>query len=77
MVYSIRSYNQYLSPYACKYTQGIREFPSKSDNDLLRSSFTIDCDKIIHSLQYNRYTDKTQVFSFYKNNEISYVTYFD
>lgn len=65
------SYDNFLSLYACKSTQGLREFPSKSDDDFLRSTFAIDCDKIIHSLQYNRYTDKTQVFSFYKNDDIT------
>lgn len=65
------SYDKFLSPYACKSTQGFREFFSKSDGDFLRSPFAVDCDKIIHSLQYNRYTDKTQVFSFYKNDDIT------
>ncbi len=65
------SYDNFLSPYACKSAQGLREFFSKSDDDLLRSPFAVDCDKIIHSLQYNRYTDKTQVFSFYKNDDIT------
>lgn len=65
------SYDNLLFPYACKSAQGIREFSSKSDDDFLRSPFAIDCDKIIHSLQYNRYADKTQVFSFYKNDDIT------
>ncbi len=67
----LTSYDDFLSPHACKSTQGFREFSSKTDDDFLRSPFAIDCDKIIHSLQYNRYTDKTQVFSFYKNDDIT------
>ena len=31
----------------------------------------MDVDKILHSMFYNRYTDKTQVFSFYKNDDIT------
>lgn len=67
----LNSYDDFLSPYACKSTEGFREFPSKSDDDFLRAPFAIDSDKIIHSLQYNRYNDKTQVFSFYKNDDIT------
>ena len=36
-----------------------------------RTAFIHDIDKIIHCPYYNRYTDKTQVFSFYKNDDIT------
>ncbi len=36
-----------------------------------RSAYIRDVDKIMHSPYYNRYTDKTQVFSFYKNDDIT------
>ena len=36
-----------------------------------RSCYLRDVEKIIHSPYYNRYTDKTQVFAFYKNDDIS------
>ena len=39
---------------------------------LWRGSFVRDVEKIMHSPYYNRYTDKTQVFSFYKNDDISH-----
>jgi len=65
------SYDDFLSPYACRSAQSVREFSSKTDNDSIRSPYAVDCDKIINSLQYNRYTDKTQVFSFYKNDDIT------
>lgn len=39
--------------------------------NLWRPSFVRDCEKIIHCPYYNRYSDKTQVFSFYKNDDIS------
>ncbi len=38
---------------------------------LIRPAFTRDSEKILHSPYYNRYTDKTQVFSFYKNDDIT------
>lgn len=36
-----------------------------------RPAYIRDVDKIMHSPYYNRYTDKTQVFSFYKNDDIT------
>ena len=38
---------------------------------VLRTPFIRDIDKIMHCPYYNRYTDKTQVFSFYKNDDIT------
>ena len=36
-----------------------------------RTAFIHDIDKILHCPYYNRYADKTQVFSFYKNDDIT------
>ena len=36
-----------------------------------RQAFVHDIDKIMHSPYYNRYADKTQVFSFHKNDDIT------
>lgn len=36
-----------------------------------RSAYIRDIDKIMHSPYYNRYADKTQVFSLYKNDDIT------
>ncbi len=36
-----------------------------------RTAFVRDIDKILHCPYYNRYADKTQVFSFYKNDDIT------
>ena len=38
---------------------------------LFRSNFIRDVDKILNCPFYNRYSDKTQVFSFYKNDDIT------
>ena len=48
----------------------IRRNPDKDKADVIRTAFIRDCDKIIHCPFYNRYADKTQVFSFYKNDDI-------
>ncbi len=37
-----------------------------------RQSFSIDCDRILHSRAYTRYIDKTQVFSMVINDHISH-----
>ena len=57
-----------LSEYATKITESIRMNDESSD---MRPAFFRDIDRIIHSLSYTRYTDKTQVFSFKDNDHIS------
>lgn len=44
---------------------------SKDAANLWRPTFVRDCEKILHSNFYNRYADKTQVLSFYKNDDIT------
>lgn len=39
--------------------------------NVVRTAFIRDIDKIMHCPYYNRYADKTQVFSFYKNDDIT------
>ena len=51
--------------------KAVRRNNERDKNTLLRPSFARDVDKIMHSAYYNRYTDKTQVFSFYKNDDIT------
>ena len=43
----------------------------KDTANILRTPFMRDIDKIMHCPYYNRYADKTQVFSFYKNDDIT------
>jgi len=62
------SHNLILSQYACKDQEAIYLKPTKSD---IRTSFFHDIDKILYSLSFIRYQDKTQVFSFTKNDHIS------
>ncbi|MDE6557725.1 MAG: HD domain-containing protein, partial [Clostridia bacterium] len=41
------------------------------DGTVWRTAFIRDIDKIMNCPYYNRYADKTQVFSFYKNDDIT------
>ena len=50
----------------------VRRAPSVKDNaNVWRTAFVRDIDKILHCPYYNRYADKTQVFSFYRNDDIT------
>ena len=44
---------------------------AKDNATVWRPTFVHDIDKILHCPYYNRYTDKTQVFSLYKNDDIT------
>ena len=57
-----------ISKYGCKNSDAIH---LKEDKPDIRSTFFRDIDRIIYSLAYTRYTDKTQVFSFKDNDNIS------
>lgn len=57
-----------LSIYATKSRDAIRLFEKEED---MRPAFFHDTDTIIHSTSYTRYIDKTQVFSFFENDNIS------
>ena len=49
----------------------IRRNGDRDKATVLRTAFIRDIDKIMHCPYYNRYADKTQVFSFYKNDDIT------
>ncbi|MBO7375508.1 MAG: HD domain-containing protein [Clostridia bacterium] len=44
---------------------------TSSRSSALRSPFVQDCDKILYCPFFNRYSDKTQVFPLYKNDDVS------
>ena len=62
-------YDNGLSKYAAKNLDVIRV--NKVRHDIIRSGYSYDIDYILHCPFYNRYTDNTQVFSFYKNDDLS------
>lgn len=59
------------NPYAARGGDALRRNAGRDAENLWRPAFVRDIDKIMHSAYYNRYTDKTQVFSFYKNDDIT------
>ncbi|NCA66657.1 MAG: HD domain-containing protein [Clostridia bacterium] len=48
-----------------------RKYPNLDKESVLRPSFVRDISKILNCVYYNRYADKTQVFSLYRNDDIS------
>lgn len=65
---NMKKHNMYLSKFASRDEDAIRLKPNKED---FRTPYFRDIDRIIYSLSYTRYIDKTQVFSFENNDMIS------
>ena len=65
---NMNKFEHNLSKYACKNSEAIRIKKEKND---IRPPFFRDIDRIIYSLSYTRYLDKTQVFSNSENTNIS------
>lgn len=63
-----RMRNKKLSKYACKDECAMTIVDERDD---IRPRFFRDSDRIIYSLSYTRYVDKTQVFTFTENDNIS------
>lgn len=61
-----------LSPLATRNAQGIRRVPDERHDSSYRQAFSVDVDRILHSLAYARYIDKTQVFYLVKNDHITH-----
>ena len=56
----------------CDENNVIRRKENEHDKaNIWRTAFIRDIDKILHCPFYNRYADKTQVFSLYKNDDIT------
>jgi len=62
------NHNKYLSEFACKDNEAI--YLKEKSNDF-RTPFFRDIDEIIYTLSYQRYSDKTQVFSFKDHDHLS------
>ncbi len=60
-----------INQYACKDSDIIRRMPDHDKPHLWRPAFVMDVEKILHNNYYNRYSDKTQVISCHKNDDIS------
>ena len=65
---NMKKHNSNLSKYASKDEDAIRLKKVEED---FRTPYFRDIDKILYSLSYTRYIDKTQVFSFENDDMIS------
>lgn len=63
--------NHWENPYAFRDENVIRRDMEHDKASLWRPAFVRDCEKIMHIPYYNRYADKTQVFSLYRNDDIT------
>lgn len=61
-----------LSPRATLSGKAVRRHPDSTAARDHRQNFAIDADRILHSLAYTRYIDKTQVFYLIKNDHITH-----
>ena len=62
---------EYLSPVAAKSSDGRRREAEERPGGY-RQNFSLDVDRILHSLAYTRYIDKTQVFYLIQNDHITH-----
>lgn len=63
-----RMSNKNLSEYGCPDSDAITLVEEEND---IRPRFFRDADRVIYSLSYTRYIDKTQVFTFTENDNVS------
>ena len=61
-----------LSPHAACSSQAVRRRPEDQLERGYRQAFSVDADRILHSLAYTRYIDKTQVFYLIQNDHITH-----
>ncbi len=60
-----------MNPYAFQDEDVLRRNMDHDRASLWRPAFVRDCEKIMNIPYYNRYGDKTQVFSLYRNDDIT------
>ncbi len=60
------------NPWRCREENAARREPRPGDQATLwRPAYVRDSEKVMHLPFYNRYADKTQVFSFYENDDLT------
>jgi dGTPase len=67
-----RKEQERLSPFACLSRNALRRANEEMILAGHRQNFSLDADRILHSLAYSRYIDKTQVFYLIKNDHITH-----
>jgi len=63
--------NKFLSPLAALSANAVRRCKDFRHGKGYRQSFSRDADRILNSMAYARYIDKTQVFSLIKNDHLT------
>ena len=61
-----------FSEYACLSKDAVRKVEEENILKGHRQNFSLDADRILHSMAYTRYIDKTQVFYLVKNDHITH-----
>jgi dGTPase len=61
-----------LGPLACLSRSAVRRHPEKRAHNEYRQAFSQDADRILNSLAFTRYIDKTQVFSLIQNDHLTH-----
>lgn len=61
-----------LLPFGTRSAAGIRRLPETDSRPDYRQPFSQDTDRILHSMAYTRYIDKTQVFSLIQNDHLTH-----
>ena len=67
-----KSEEKRFSPWACLSRKAVRRNEEEKVIKGHRQNFSLDTDRILHSLAYSRYIDKTQVFYLIKNDHITH-----
>ncbi len=57
---------------ACFSKDAVRRLPEKKSDTEYRMPFSMDADRILNSMAYTRYSDKTQVFSLINNDHLTH-----
>jgi dGTPase len=63
---------EFFSPMAALSDKAVRRVKNRDPESSYRQSFSRDADRILNSMAYARYIDKTQVFSLIKNDHLTY-----
>ncbi len=61
-----------LGSLACLSRSAVRRHPEKMAHNEYRQAFSQDADRILNSLAFTRYIDKTQVFSLIQNDHLTH-----